>query len=171
MLFSGLVDMQVFSSKPGARTQAAGRRCAQLWLAGRAVCASADSPPVLAGIFPHSRHSQGSGPVTSSLSATKPGSKATAILIYLTGPGATWGWHKSCAAIPVWLPETSKSGPGGTSWVPLDAPSELRHSPCLPTDQSKTAWQGLLSLCSSSPRLQHCNTSVPLLPGEPEYTT
>ena len=29
------------------------------------------------------------------------------------------GWHQSCSAVPVWLAETSKSGAGGTSWVPV----------------------------------------------------
>lgn len=160
-------QQQVKSKDTSSRAQT----CSALACRKSGVCLGMSPPPVLAGIFLHSRHSQGSGPITSSLSATKPGSKATAILIYLTGPGSTWGWHKSCAAVPVWLAETSKRGTGGTSWVPSDAPSVLPHSPCLPTDQSKTTWQGLLSLRSSSPRPRHCNTSVPLLAGKPQYTT
>lgn len=145
------------------QTQAAECRWTQLRLARRAVSALAcPPPPGLPGIFLHSRESRGSGAVASCLSATKRGSQAAVVLIYLRGPGSTRGWHKSCPAVPVWLAETSKSGAGRTSRVPSDAHRQPPQSPHLPTDQSRTPWQGLLLFCSSSPTAgllrQHCNT-------------
>lgn len=152
--------MQVFSSKPGAGTQAAERRWTQLWLAGRAVSTLASpAPPVPAGIFLRSRDSQGSGPVGSSLSATKPGSNPAAVLIYLTGPGSKWGWHKSCSAGPGRWAETSKHGAGGTSWVPSDARSQSPTAPAFP----QTNVEPLGRDCFHCVLKPHCRPPSPAL--------